>query len=115
MFWSPRAPLRPPTTKKEWKECAYHRHYYMGLLKEDGSPKLALSQFPAGMGICQWFHYEDHRLADSVEWLRRLGVNYLRIGLSWADSFRPNAEAWIDRQIQAIEEFATNLTLYFTP
>jgi beta-xylosidase len=87
----------------------------MGLIKEDGSPKLALSQFPAGLGICQWFHYEDHRLDDAVEWLRRLRVTHLRTGLSWADSFRPNAEAWFDRQMHAIDEFSTTLTLCFTP
>ena len=103
------------TRHKEAEGSSYYRHYYMGLLKEDGTPKLALSQFPAGLGICQWFHYEDHRLDDSVEWLRRLGVSHLRTGLSWADSFRPNAEAWFDRQMQAIEEFATTLTLCFTP
>jgi beta-xylosidase len=39
----------------------------------------------------------------------------LRTGLSWADSFRPNAEVWFDRQMQAIEEFRTTLTLCFTP
>jgi beta-xylosidase len=87
----------------------------MGLLKETGEPKQALAHFPAGLGICQWFHFEDHRLDDSVEWLRRLGVTYLRTGLSWADSFRPNADVWFDRQMQSIEEFATTLTLCFTP
>jgi beta-xylosidase len=50
-----------------------------------------------------------------VEWLRKLKVSYLRTGLSWADSFRPGAEAWFDRQMQAIEEFNTTLTLCFTP
>ncbi|HUK46881.1 MAG TPA: hypothetical protein VLW06_04785 [Terriglobales bacterium] len=103
------------TRHKEAEGSAYYRHYYMGVLKENGEPKLALEHFPAGLGICQWFHFEDHRLDDSVEWLRRLGVTYLRTGLSWADSFRPNAEAWFDRQMQAIEEFSTTLTLCFTP
>jgi beta-xylosidase len=103
------------TRHKEAEGSAYYRHYYMGILKEDGTPKLALSHFPQGLGICQWFHFEDHRLDDAVEWLRRLKVNYLRTGLSWADSFRPNAEAWFDRQMQAIEEFSTTLTLCFTP
>ncbi len=103
------------TRHKEAEGSAYYRHYYMGLLKENGEPKMALEHFPAGLGICQWFHFEDHRLDDSVEWLRRLGVPYLRTGLSWADSFRPNADIWFDRQMQAIEEFATTLTLCFTP
>ena len=103
------------TRHKEAEGSAYYRHYYMGLLREDGTPKLALKHFPAGLGICQWFHFEDHRLDSSVEWLRKLGVNYLRTGLSWADSFRPNAEVWFDRQMQAIDEFTTTLTLCFTP
>ena len=103
------------TRHKEAEGSAYYRHYYMGILKEDGTPKLARSHFPNGLGICQWFHFEDHRLDDTVEWLRRLNVNYLRTGLSWADSFRPNAEAWFDRQMQAIDEFSTTLTLCFTP
>ena len=44
----------------------------MGLLREDGSPKPAAECFPAGLGICQWFHFEAHRLDSSVHWLRRL-------------------------------------------
>src|SRR5712691_7883785 len=103
------------TRHKEAEGSAYYRHYYMGLLREDGTPKLAHASFPPGMGICQWFHFEDHRLESSVEWLRRLGVTYLRTGLSWADWFRPGADAWFDRQMQAIEEFTTTLTLCFTP
>jgi beta-xylosidase len=50
-----------------------------------------------------------------VEWLQRLGVKYLRTGISWADWFRPNAEAWFDRQMEALEPFNTTLTLCFTP
>jgi beta-xylosidase len=103
------------TRHKEAEGSAYYRHYYMGILREDGTPKQARDHFPEGLGICQWFHFEDHRLDDAVEWLRRLNVNYLRTGLSWADSFRPNAEAWFDRQMQAIQKFATTLTLCFTP
>jgi beta-xylosidase len=103
------------TRHKEAEGSAYYRHYYMGILHEDGSPKLARAHFPSGLGICQWFHFEDHRLDDAVEWLRRLNVNYLRTGLSWADSFRPHADAWFDRQMQAIDEFSTTLTLCFTP
>ena len=32
-----------------------------------------------------------------------LGVRYLRTGLSWADCYRPDAEAWFDRQMRALE------------
>jgi beta-xylosidase len=103
------------TRHKEAEGSAYYRHYYMGLLREDGSPKLAADAFPPGMGICQWFHYEDPRLELAADWLKRLNVKYLRTGISWADWFRPNAEAWFDRQLRALEPFTTTLTLCFTP
>jgi beta-xylosidase len=103
------------TRHKEAEGSAYYRHYYMGLLREDGSSKLAAESFPSGMGICQWFHYEDPRLVLAVDWLKRLGVKYLRTGVSWADWYRENAEAWFDRQMQALEPFSTTLTLCFTP
>ena len=103
------------TRHKEAEGSAYYRHYYMGLIREDGSPKLSLEHFPAGLGICQWFHFEDPRLDCGVQWLRQLGVRHLRTGISWADSFRPNAELWFDRQMEALNEFDTTLTLCFTP
>ena len=103
------------TRHKEAEGSAYYRHYYMGLLREDGSPKLAAESFPKDMGICQWVHYEDPRLDLAVDWFKRLGVKYLRTGVSWADWYRENAEAWFDRQMQALEPFNTTLTLCFTP
>jgi beta-xylosidase len=90
----------------------------MGLLREDGTPKLALRRFAEctpTFGVCQWFHYEDPRLDDAVRWLTALGVRHLRTGLSWADSLRPNAEAWFDRQMRALEPFDVTLTFCFTP
>jgi len=103
------------TRHKEAEGSAYYRHYYMGLLREDGTPKMAAGEFPEGLGICQWLHYEDHRLNSVVEWLRRLKVRYVRTGISWADSFRENAQEWFDRQMTALEPFDTTLTLCFTP
>src|SRR5215469_15447061 len=103
------------TRHKEAEGSSYYRHYYMGLLREDGSAKAATEFFPKGLGICQWFHFEDHRLEQAVQWLKKLEVEYVRTGISWADSFRPNAEAWFDMQMQAVEPFATTLTLCFTP
>jgi beta-xylosidase len=109
----------PATTRhRESEGSSYYRHFYMGLLREDGSPKAALARFPRytpEFGICQWFHFEDHRLRDAVLWLRKLGVRHLRTGLSWADSFRPGAGAWFDRQMKALEGFETTLTFCFTP
>ena len=103
------------TRHKEAEGSAYYRHYYMGLVKEDGTAKRGSASFPEGLGICQWFHFEDHRLDAGVEWLRKLKVKYLRTGISWADSFRPNAERWFDRQMSALNEFDITLTLCFTP
>ena len=109
----------PATTRhREAEGSSYYRHFYMGLLREDGTPKLACKDFAEctpEMGICQWFHFEDHRLDEAVAWMRRLGVKYLRTGLSWADSFRPGAEAWFDRQMSALEEFDVTVTYCFTP
>ena len=109
----------PATTRhREAEGSAYYRHFYMGLLREDGTPKLALKRFPdytPDLGICQWFHFEDPRLDQAVDRLKQLGVTYIRTGLSWADSFRPNAEAWFDRQMAALEPFEVTLTYCFTP
>jgi beta-xylosidase len=117
LFDVPRA--WPATTRhREAEGSSYYRHFYMGLVREDGCPKLALSAFKPyapELGICQWFHFEDPRLDTAVKWLRQLGVKHLRTGLSWADSLRPNADAWFDRQMTALTEFDVTLTFCFTP
>lgn len=74
-----------------------------------------LSDYTPDAGICQWFHFDDHRLADAVRWLDRLGVRKLRTGLSWADSHRPRADAWFDAQMRALERFDVTVTFCFTP
>jgi beta-xylosidase len=106
------------TRHREAEGSSYYRHFYMGLLREDGSPKPALEEygpFAADMGLCQWFHFEDHRLDDAVAWMKQLGVRHLRTGLSWADSFRPNALDWFDRQMEALADFDVTVTFCFTP
>jgi beta-xylosidase len=117
LFDLPRA--WPATTRhREAEGSSYYRHFYMGLIREDGTPKRALRHFAdyaPGLGICQWFHFEDHRLEEGVRWLRKLGVRQLRTGLSWADSFRPDALRWFDRQMRALEEFQLTVTFCFTP
>ncbi|MFP2956241.1 beta-xylosidase [Myxococcus sp. 1LA] len=109
----------PATTRhRESEGSSYYRHFYMGLLHEDGSPKRAMRHFAdytPQLGICQWFHFEDHRLDDAVAWLRKMGVRKLRTGLSWADSHRPGAQAWFDRQMRALDGFDVTLTYCFTP
>ena len=106
------------TRHREAEGSSYYRHFYMGLLKEDGTPKLGLKAFEpyAGeLGLMQWFHYRDHRLDDAVAWLKRLGVTKLRTGLSWADSFREDAIGWFDRQMEALQDFDLTVTFCFTP
>jgi beta-xylosidase len=106
------------TRHKEAEGSSYYRHFHMGLLREDGSPKPGLevyAEYASRMGLCQWFHFEDHRLEDAVAWMKRLGVKHLRTGLSWADSFRPGALAWFDRQMEALEDFQVTVTFCFTP
>lgn len=117
LFDLPRA--WPATTRhREAEGSSYFRHFYMGLIREDGTPKPALRHFPRHtpeMGLCQWFHFEDPRLEDAVRWMHELGVTHLRTGLSWADSFRPGAGAWFDRLMAALEPFRVTVTFCFTP
>ncbi|MDX2162290.1 MAG: glycosyl hydrolase [bacterium] len=119
VFWYSLLDLPPDweatTRHKESEGSAYYRHFYMGLIRADGTPKPALDCFDPRMGICQWFHFDDHRLAFAVRWLKALGVKKLRTGISWADWHRPGAEAWFDRQMDALRDFDITLTLCFTP
>ena len=105
------------TRHKEAEGSSYYRHYYLGLLRHDGTPKLAAADFPTdgSVGLCQWFHFQDHRLDDAVAWMHAHGVRHLRTGLSWADAFRPDAEAWFDRVFTALAPFDVAMTLCFTP
>ena len=109
----------PATTRhREAEGSSYYRHFYMGLVREDGTEKLAYKHFgklAPEMGICQWFHYQDHRLDDAVRRLKELGVTYLRTGISWADYYRPDAIAWFDRQMEALKDFDVTVTYCFTP
>ncbi len=117
LFDLPRA--WPATTRhRESEGSSYYRHFYMGLFRETGEPKLAAREFAQlapQLGICQWFHFEDHRLQTGVQALRDLGVKKLRTGLSWADFERPDAQRWFDRQMQLLEPFEVTVTYCFTP
>jgi beta-xylosidase len=106
------------TRHKEAEGSSYYRHFYMGLIREDGTPKLALDHFARHaphMGIMQWFHFQDPRLDEAVGWMKRLGITSVRTGLSWADSYQPGWEDWFDRQMEALADFDTTVTFCFTP
>ena len=119
VFWYSLLDLPPAweatTRHRESEGSSYYRHFYMGLLRDDQTPKPAAAHFDPRLGVCQWFHFEDHRLDNAVAWLRRLGVRRVRTGLSWADWHRPNAAAWFDRQMAALADFDVTVTLCFTP
>src|SRR3954471_11506719 len=112
LFDLPRA--WPATTRhREAEGSSYYRHFYMGLVREDGTPKLALNHFSEHtpeLGVCQWFHFEDPRLAEGVQWLKRLGVRHLRTGLSWADWLRPDAARWFDHLMASLDPFDVTVT-----
>ena len=106
------------TRHREAEGSSYYRHFHLGLIRDDGSPKPALdvyARYADRIGLMQWFHFEDPRLDDAVAWMKRLGTRHLRTGLSWADSFRPGALDWFDRQMEALAGFDVTLTFCFTP
>jgi beta-xylosidase len=119
VFWYSLFDLPPTweatTRHKESEGSSYYRHFYMGLIRADGTPKPALQHFDPRMGVCQWFHFEDHRLDSAVAWLKTMGVKKLRTGISWADWHRPNAVAWFDHQMERLRDFDVTVTLCFTP
>ncbi len=119
VFWYSLLDLPPAweatTRHKESEGSSYYRHFYMGLIRADGTPKLALESFDPAFGLCQWFHFEDHRLDFAIKWMHRLGIRKLRTGISWADWHRPDAKAWFDKQMAALESFDTTVTLCYTP
>ena len=106
------------TRHKEAEGSSYYRHFDMGLLREDGTPKLALDSYrplARDIGLMQWFHYDDHRLDDAVRWMKELGVRQLRTGLSWSHYEMDGGVDWFDRQMEALQDFDVTVTFCFTP
>lgn len=62
-----------------------------GLAARAAEPRPAL-------GVLEWFHFNDDEHAErAVAQMRRLGVERLRFGVSWADCFREGGLEWLDR------------------
>ena len=67
-------------------------------------------------GVCQWFHYDDHRsLERAARLLRELGVRHLRTGISWADYHRPGGPRWARDLFAALSDFEILLSVWHTP
>lgn len=106
------------TRHREAEGSSYYRHFHMGLVQEDGTPKRALRflyDYTPHLGICQWFHFEDPRIEHAVRLMQDFGVKKVRTGLSWADSLRPGADKWFDCQMKLLDGFDVTLTYCFTP
>ncbi len=70
------------------------------------------------LGVCQWFHYEDHEgLERAIDLMAELGLRHLRTGISWADWHRPGATRWFDRQIERLTAAGLEilLSVWHTP
>lgn len=68
------------------------------------------------LGVCQWFHYEDHDMVRrAVARMRELGVRHLRTGVSWADFHRPAGEAWYAWMFDQLAEFDLLVSVWHTP
>jgi CDP-paratose 2-epimerase len=71
-----------------------------------------------GLGVCQWFHFEDHRAVEqSVELMAELGLRHLRTGVSWADYLRPGGKKWYDWQMKTLAGAGVEvlLSVWHTP
>lgn len=68
------------------------------------------------LGICQWFHYQDHETVErAVELAGELGVRHLRTGISWADYVRPEGRSWTDWMMAALADFEVLLSVWHVP
>ncbi len=108
----------PATTRhREAEGSSYYRHFYMGLLDETGRPKKALRHFAdyARAGRLPVVPFRGSPPGRGRGTSARLGVKKLRTGLSWADSFRPDADAWFDRLMTKLAPFDLTVTFCFTP
>jgi CDP-paratose 2-epimerase len=68
-------------------------------------------------GILEWFHINDFSyVEETVDCLRKLGVEHLRTGISWADYFTEDGEQWYDWLIPFLSDHFILLPCFlYTP
>jgi beta-xylosidase len=110
----------PATTRhREAEGSSYYRHFHMGLLREDGTPKLACARVRRLHARVRHLPVvpfrgppaRRRRALAEASWAFASCAPACR----WADSFRPDADAWFDRQMAALEDFDVTITFCFTP
>src|SRR5690554_4874300 len=75
-----------------------------------------LKQIPE-VGIVEWFHLNDYNhVKSAVNALKSLNVKHLRTGMSWADFFTEDGQAWYDWLIPYLSQHFTVLPcILYTP
>jgi L-alanine-DL-glutamate epimerase-like enolase superfamily enzyme len=90
----------------------------MGLLKEDGTPKLGLKAFEPyapEMGLMQWFHYRGPPAGRCGGVAEALGRDQAAHRPQLGRQLPPQCADWFDRQMEALADFDTTVTFCFTP
>lgn len=67
-------------------------------------------------GVCQWFHFEDHeRVYLAENYLYELGVQHLRINVSWADYCKPRGPQWYSWLFETFSDYEILPCIVHTP
>ena len=110
----------PATTRhREAEGSSYYRHFYMGLLREDGTPKPALERFadytPGArhLPVVPLRGPPAGRRGALAEAARRAAT--CAPACPGPTASGPNALAWFDRQMEALADFDVTVTFCFTP
>ena len=118
-------PLRPAArmgrddAPPEAEGSSYYRHFYMGLLREDGTPKPALEALratrarpgPLPVVPLRGPSARRRRALDEASW----ACVTCAPGCHGPTASGPNALDWFDRQMEALDEFDVTVTFCFTP
>jgi CDP-paratose 2-epimerase len=69
------------------------------------------------LGILQWFHIGDKDLVlNTLKDLKKLGINHLRTGISWADCYTKEGEQWFNWLLPTLAAEVTILPCFlYTP